>query len=270
SWRGDRIQQSAMTGRSNAWLLTCCLVGLAASTAAAYIHYRILFDPHYVSFCDVNATFNCSQVYVSRFGTAFGLPVAVFGAIGFALALIVAVAGLVGPPDVRESAPGYLFAFSTLALAVVLYLGYASVAILKTYCLLCLVTYAAVIGLFLISGAATSFPMTMLPRRAARDLRLLAASPLAIAVAVLFIGGPARVLSTRGAGGRDAGDFAGSALRDRALHGDGVPRPAHHSERRRESAHRQVQRLPVPGVRPVVPAVQAGAGQVRVAIPGRR
>ena len=55
---------------------------------------------------------------------------------------------------------------STLALAVILYLGYASFVLLKIVCVLCLITYAAVIGLFLVSGAATSFPMTTLPRRA--------------------------------------------------------------------------------------------------------
>src|SRR5207249_149897 len=139
--------------------------------------------------------FNCSQVYLSRFGTAFGVPVALLGAIWFALATVVALAGLAGPVSVRESVPGYLFVLSTLALAVVLYLAYASIAILKTYCPLCLITYAAVVGLFLVSGAATSVPMTTLPRRAARDLRLLVASPLAIAIAVLVIGGAVSTLA---------------------------------------------------------------------------
>src|SRR5947209_7491614 len=175
--------------------LACALVGLAASSAAAYVHYHLLFDPHYASFCDVNGTINCSQVYLSRFGTAFGAPVALFGGIWFALATIVALAGLAGPVSVRESVPGYLFILSTLALAVVLYLAYASIALLKTFCPLCLITYAAVIGLFLVSGAATSVPMTTLPRRAARDLRLLAASPLALAVAILFIGGAVSTLA---------------------------------------------------------------------------
>ena len=40
-----------------------------------------------------------------------------------------------------------------------LYLGYASFVILGLVCVLCVVTYAAVIGLFLVSGAATSVPM---------------------------------------------------------------------------------------------------------------
>ena len=100
-----------------------------------------------------------------------------------------AVAALIGPAAVRESVGGYLFALSTLALAVILYLGYASIVLLRTYCPLCLITYAAVIGLFLVSGAATSVPMTSLPRRAARDFRSLVASPLALALAVYFQNG---------------------------------------------------------------------------------
>ena len=91
--------------------------------------------------------------------------------------------------------PGYLFALSTLALAVILYLAYASFFILKAYCLLCLLTYAAVVGLFLVSGAATSFPMTTLPRRAARDFRVLIGSPIAVIIAVLFCAGAATTLA---------------------------------------------------------------------------
>src|SRR5712692_8841628 len=168
--------------------LICALAGVAASVAAAYVHYHLLFDPRYASFCDVNATFNCSHVYLSRFGTAFRVPVAVFGGIWFVLAAAVALLGVAGPPSVRDSVPGYLFAMSTLALGVVLYLGYASVVLLKTYCLLCLATYAAVVGLFLVSGAATPFSMTTLPKRAARDLRLLVVNPIAVVIAVLFVG----------------------------------------------------------------------------------
>jgi protein-disulfide isomerase len=53
----------------------------------------------------------------------------------------------------------------------------------------------AVIGIFLISGARTSFPMTSLPRRAARDLQALAASPVALLVAVLFVATAASALA---------------------------------------------------------------------------
>jgi uncharacterized membrane protein/predicted DsbA family dithiol-disulfide isomerase len=168
--------------------LVCALVGLGASGTAAYVHYHMLRDPTYTSFCDVSATMSCTQVYASRFGTFRGVPVAIFGAIWFALATLLSVAGLTGRPPVRESVPGYLFAGSTLALAVILYLGYASFVLLKTVCILCLITYAAVIGLFLVSGAATAIPMMSLPRRAFQDMKLLVTTPLAIALAVVWLG----------------------------------------------------------------------------------
>lgn len=175
--------------------LLCALVGLGVSGAAAYVHYRLVFDPSYQSFCDVSSTMSCSQVYLSRYGTFRGAPVAIFGAMWFAAAALLSVAGMTARQSVRESVPGYLFVLSTLALAVVLYLAYASIVILKTYCVLCLATYAAVIGLFIISGAATTFPMTTLPRRAARDVRVFAGSPLAIIIAVLFFAGAASTLA---------------------------------------------------------------------------
>ena len=169
--------------------LLCALIGLAASSAAAYVHYHMLTDPTYTSSCDISETVSCTKVYSSRFGTWHGIPVAIFGATWFAFAALLAGAGLSARPAVRDSVAGYLFAGSTLALATVLYLGYASFVLLKVLCVYCLITYAAVIGLFLISGAATSIPMLSLPRRAAQDLKVLIASPLAIVLAILWAGG---------------------------------------------------------------------------------
>jgi uncharacterized membrane protein len=176
-------------------VLSCALLGLGASVAASYVHYRMLHDPTYTSFCDISATVSCTTLYASRYGTFHGIPVALFGAIWFVFATLMAVAGLTARPAVRESVPGYLFAGSTIALAVVLYLGYASFVILKALCVLCLVTYGAVLGLFFTTGAATPFSMTSLPRRAIADLKVLVASPLAIAVTVLFFGGAASTLA---------------------------------------------------------------------------
>ncbi len=184
-----------MSRRAAIFSLICALVGLGASAAAAYTHYHLLYDPAYRSFCDVNETISCTQVYLSRFSTVRGIPVALFGGMAFVVAALLAMSGMTARQEVRESIPGYLFVLSTLSLAVILYLGYASFVLLKAVCLLCLTTYAAVIGLFLVSGAATSFPMTTLPRRASRDVRALVGSPLAIIVAVLFFAGAATTLA---------------------------------------------------------------------------
>jgi uncharacterized membrane protein/protein-disulfide isomerase len=184
-----------MSTRAASLALICALIGFGASAAAAYTHYHLLYDPAYRSFCDVNATISCTQVYLSRFSTVRGIPVALVGATAFAAAGLLSISALTAPPAVRENVPGYLFVLSTLSLAVILYLGYASFVLLKAVCLLCLTTYAAVIGLFLVSGAATTFPMTTLPRRASRDVRVFAGSPLAIVVAILFFAGAASTLA---------------------------------------------------------------------------
>lgn len=175
--------------------LAFALVGLGASVAASYVHYRLLADPLYTSFCDVSSTMSCTQVYQSRFSTFQGIPVAVFGALWFVGAALLAIAAMVARPSVRESIPGYLLALSTLALAVSLYLAYASIFILKTYCPMCLLTDAAVIGLFVVAGATTSIPMTTLPRRAIGDVRVLVGSPAAIAIALLFAVGAGTTLA---------------------------------------------------------------------------
>ena len=162
------------------------VLGLAASLASTWVHYRILNDPTYASFCDVNATFSCTEAYTSRFGAVAGVPIAVFGALFFVFVL-----GLVlmsaKSRSVRENVPGYVFALSTVGLAAVLYLAYASYFILNVVCLLCVGTYVAVIGLFIVSGMSTRYPMTNLPSRAAKDLRVLMRTPSALTALVVFV-----------------------------------------------------------------------------------
>jgi uncharacterized membrane protein/predicted DsbA family dithiol-disulfide isomerase len=184
-----------MSKRATRLVLAFALIGLGASVAAAYVHYQILRDPLYTSFCDINATVSCTEVYQSRFGTFLGIPVSIFGGVWFALAGLLAIAGMVARPQIRENVAGYLFALSTLGLAVVLYLLYASVVILKAYCPMCLLTDAAVIAIFITSGASASVPMMALPRRALEDFRTLAATPTAAAVAVLFIAASVGVMA---------------------------------------------------------------------------
>jgi uncharacterized membrane protein/protein-disulfide isomerase len=184
-----------MSKSASRFALVCAVVGLGASLGAAYIHYRLLFDPTYRSICDVSARISCTEVYQSRFSTFRGIPVAIFGAFWFVVAGLLTSIGTRARPAVRESIPGYLFILSTFALAVVLYLGYASFVLVKAVCIFCLITYAAVIGLFAVSGAATSFPMSTLPRRLVNDLGVFVRTPIAIVVALLFFVGAASTLA---------------------------------------------------------------------------
>jgi uncharacterized membrane protein/protein-disulfide isomerase len=161
------------------------LVGLGFAAASTWVHYRILHDPLYSSVCDVNATFSCSEAYTSRFGSVGGVPVALIGVVYFAFVLLL-IALCRRSAAARQNLPGYVFAVSTLGLAGVLYLAYASFFVLKAVCLLCVGSYAAIIALFLISGGAARYPMTSLPRRAAQDLRNLFRTPAALVTTVAF------------------------------------------------------------------------------------
>jgi uncharacterized membrane protein/protein-disulfide isomerase len=180
-----------MTSLKRQLILGLATIGLGASMMSSYVHYQLLTDASYTSACDVNATVNCTEAYLSRYGSVWGVPVALGGVLFFAMVLV--IAGVAGRPGskVRENVPGYVFALSTLALAVVLYLGWASYFVLKTFCILCAITYVAVIAIFLISGGATTFPMKTLPDRARRDVRTLVSSPLALFIALLFVAGAA-------------------------------------------------------------------------------
>jgi uncharacterized membrane protein/protein-disulfide isomerase len=171
------------------------LIGMAASGYALHVHYNLLTQPSYLAPCDVNATISCSQDYLSSYGSVFHVPVALYGLLWFVFVGLMMLASYRAPAEVRESMAGYLFAVSTIGLAVILYLAYAAFFILKSVCIFCLITYVAVIGIFLVSGIATPFPMTTLPRRAVRDLRALVRSPLSLVLSLVFLAGSVSALA---------------------------------------------------------------------------
>ena len=193
-------------------ILVLSALGLAASVAALYVHYRLIADPAYTSFCDVSETVSCEAVLTSRYGSLFGVPVAAGGAIWSALVLLLglfamrpaaapAVSGPAkagrhessakagrydGNEDRAARVAGYIFLLSTIGLAGVLYLGYASFFVLRQMCPLCMAMYVSVIGLFIVSGGAAS-DLSAIPGAIGRDLRAVTASPLASTLAALLI-----------------------------------------------------------------------------------
>ena len=178
-----------MTAKTRRLLLAFAVLGLGASSWSSYVHYSLLTVPGYTSFCDVSGAISCTQAYLSQYGSLWGVPVALGGVVYFATVLLIAGVGGRTTVTGRENVPAYIFALSTAALGFVLYLGWASFFKLNTVCLLCATTYVAVIALFVISAAATSFPMSSLPRRASTDLATLVRSPLGLAsVAALVLG----------------------------------------------------------------------------------
>ena len=176
------------------WFTAFALIGLAAASASTWVHYKILNDPTYASFCDVSATLNCTDAYTSRFGAFGGVPVALLGLLFFA-GVLALIAFCSSSPAASRNLAGYIFLASTIGLAAVLYLAYASYFVLHVVCLLCAGTYVAVIGLFLLSGSGTQYPMTSLPMRMIDDLKLLVRTPRALAAAVVFVAAAAGAIA---------------------------------------------------------------------------
>jgi uncharacterized membrane protein len=168
------------------WLIVAALVGLGFSLASTWVHYQIIRDPLYSSVCDVNSTISCTEAYTSQYGTVAGIPVALIGVVYFGFVLLL-IALCQRSYAARQNLSGYVFAVSTLGLAVVLYLAYASFFVLNTVCPLCLGTYAAIIALFLLSGAAARYPMSSLPSRASSDVQTLVRTPAALGVTLAFV-----------------------------------------------------------------------------------
>ena len=177
-----------MTRRVQAWIVLLAAAGLLASAGSAYVHARLLQDPGYTSFCDVNATVSCAQVYQSRFGKVAGVPVAFGGVLWFGGVLLLAGAARRGSAQSREDAAGYLAAWSTAGLAVAMYMAYASLVVLQAFCLLCGVVYATAAGIFVLAETAAATPFRRLPGALARDARRAVRRPAMLAATLLLAG----------------------------------------------------------------------------------
>ncbi|HUF47936.1 MAG TPA: vitamin K epoxide reductase family protein [Vicinamibacterales bacterium] len=175
-----------MTTQCRLLILLLALAGLAFAGSSTWVHYRLVTDPTYTSACDVNATFSCSQAYVSRFGSVAGVPVALGGLAWFGLVGL--IAAFAEARQGRSGAAGtYIFALSVVGLAAILYLAYASFFVLGTWCLLCIGTYVSVLGIFLVSASSSSVGIGQLAGRLSDDLRAVFAGPATFLVAILYL-----------------------------------------------------------------------------------
>lgn len=165
------------------------IAGLASAAVSLYVHLQMLRQPGYLSFCDVSALVSCTQVYQSRYATLGGVPVALLGALWYVVVLMMLAGTRWGWPSLRENGSGYVFVLATAGLGFVFYMAYASLVILKTVCLMCLVTYVAVAGIFIVSGTRTSYPMITIPRRLLQDAKAAVASPSALVLILVFLVG---------------------------------------------------------------------------------
>lgn len=180
-----------MTSPSRTIVAVAAALGLVAAGTSLYVHHQLLTEAGFSSFCDVNTTVSCTEAYLSEYGHVGGVPVALPGAIYFALVL--AIAAFAWRRPAADPAAGYILALSAPALAFVGYLAFAAFFVLKALCILCAITYAAVLSIA-VAAWRSAPPLSALAAHARRDLPRAATSVAAIAVILVLIAGTAAVI----------------------------------------------------------------------------
>lgn len=109
----------------------CAIVGAVVSGLALQRHYARDSS----SFCNINASFDCDVVNRSSYSELAGLPVALFGLLSYLLMF-----GLAMFHKRKPETPTLLLFLSSAGLAFSLYLSYVEAEVLRTWCILCLVS----------------------------------------------------------------------------------------------------------------------------------
>jgi protein-disulfide isomerase len=126
--------------------LALALAGLVVAILLVRLHAQA--HAGISSFCAVNETVNCDKVAMSPYSVVLRLPVAVWGAIGYGLAVVLAAWALFGPRPHPRWPVGLLFALAAAAVAASVALAFVSKVLIGAWCLLCIASWLCALGLF--------------------------------------------------------------------------------------------------------------------------
>ena len=123
-------------------MLVLIVIGLGIST------YSFAHNQAFVSgaICTLNDTFNCDVVNRGPYSQLFGVPVALIGIIGYGLMALGTILHLRAPHD--RSLTAFLLVSALGGLGFSFYLTGIEAFVLQTWCLLCLTSQAAILGIF--------------------------------------------------------------------------------------------------------------------------
>jgi protein-disulfide isomerase len=163
-----------MTRRRNHFLLAAALAAVGVVLAALLTRQHASAHAGLASACNLNDFVNCDRVATSRWSVFLGLPVAMWGLLGYGLLLITSVVGL--RARTRGSWPnGLLFAGSALATAASLVLALLSEFGIGALCLYCAGSWGISAALLATSWSACRPEGVVAALR--EDLGALAARP---------------------------------------------------------------------------------------------
>ena len=126
------------------------MVGLADSVYLAISHYRVYTDIGYRSFCAISRAINCDTVSQSRYSIFLGLPVPIWGIVGYTFILLLFLqAG--GKAAGKKRLWAFAFWISLAFNSYSIVLAFISSYYIESYCIMCIVSYAVNLGLLFFS-----------------------------------------------------------------------------------------------------------------------
>ena len=126
------------------YFLTVCglvLLGFFDSLYLQISHYRVYTDIGYSSFCAITKAINCDTVSQSPYSILGSIPVPLWGVFGYALLLILMTMAADKQAE-HKRIWATLFFLSLLYSVISLVLAYLSTFHIRSYCILCVATYA--------------------------------------------------------------------------------------------------------------------------------
>jgi uncharacterized membrane protein/protein-disulfide isomerase len=122
-------------------VMLIALVGLVVSIYMAYSHSRVYLDIDYRSFCAISQSFNCDTVSQSAESILWGMPVATWGIFGYSFFIIgLLFAG--GEQAQNRRMWSILFGIALLYSLYSVVLAAISIKVIRSICIMCLVSYA--------------------------------------------------------------------------------------------------------------------------------
>ena len=117
------------------------LIGLLDAIYLSISHYRVYTDIGYESFCAISRSLNCDTVSQSPYSILIGVPVPVWGIIGFTFFLILLVFAW-HPKAEKKRMWTLLSGLSLLFTGYSIVLAIISTYMIQSYCIMCILSYA--------------------------------------------------------------------------------------------------------------------------------
>jgi len=145
-WHPDGASPERTLRRGSLWLaLAASLAGLAIALFLARLHVRA--HAGFASFCAISETVNCDRVATSHYSVVLGLPVAIWGTFGYAVAVGLSAAALIRPRALW--AAGLLLLVGAASVAASVALALVSELAIGAWCLLCVGSWFMALALFI-------------------------------------------------------------------------------------------------------------------------